>query len=93
MFCSKNIICRDIYPLSSNVASGCKRSSDQKVSLLNAVFLESKGALALPGRVTGGAEISIVSPFESKNYIKQEALFKFMNNVKLLYIKCEILLG
>ena len=51
---------------------------------MNAVFLESKGALALPGRVTGGAEISIVSPFESKNYVKQEALFKFINNVKFI---------
>ena len=55
------------YPLSSNVASGWRRSSDQNVSRLKAVFLESNGALALPGRVTGGAETSRVSPFESRN--------------------------
>ena len=56
------------YPLSSKVAVGCNKSNDQNVSLLNAVFRESNGALAPPGRVTAGAETSRVNPFESKNY-------------------------
>lgn len=66
--------------------------TNQKEFLAKAVFLESKGELIFPGRVKGGADMSIDRPSESKNcqnknqYHLQLSSNKGIYNLKLITI-------